>query len=949
MLSVVLNSFTRPKTPGTMSGFSTRVSIFVLLSTLSICNCIQFNYGVESEVLRTSDDRIQGARSRENKDFVFGGLYPIHSPDPDSGGGRCGSRLPVRELERMEATLFAIDLINNDTELLKGLSIGYDIRDTCASENVGLDEAVDLIITGSQLDIASSQTCSAMGTNTSTSINPPTLGIIGAANSGVSIPVAGLGRLFQMPQISYVSSSALLSNRDRYGFFYRTIPPDDQQARAMVDVLLKFNWTYVSAIYVRNTYGEPGIEEFKALAEQHGICIDVDRGVDDDFDSTTITDLLIQSSANVVIIFGTERIVIPILRGIANTTSATRFTWIASDAWARLTDVTHQFNETAAGLYGIAPLTDHVSQFHDYYSQLTVESNVRNPWFPEYFADYGNCDLSNTSANPCLRNQSVPDFERYEQDDVASLVVDAVYAFAHALQNFLNDNCQLPIQWVRTNQSCVGQTRELNGSALLEYIAKLDFVNNITGNKIVFDSQGNVEGKYELLNYQTNGPVEKREYEFVRAGIWDGSLTNDSNRQALTLDSSQTLQFGINDNKSIRFVPQPSQCGRCEVGQRRRVVQSSCCGLCEPCLGQMYSTDPMNPNCTMCPAEMWGNNPLVGSDLCVTISESFIRYSDAFSIVVIILAILGLIAVMTTTIIYIIFWKTPVVKSSGREQMITLLIGIGLIFILAFVYVSPPEPGVCAVQRVGFWICYSIIFGALLVKTVRVTRIFYQSGTLTRVRFTEPHYQVLFTSLIIIGQVVIVIIGLIVVNPTVSRGIRYNRENSNNFPEVVVACVVDHPAILVICAAYETMLIVLSTILGVMSFKYPKNFNEAKFVSFCTFIITIIWAAFVGLYAYFAVEQRQEIQNAITGLASVLSAYAVLACLFGPKLFIIFFRSEQNKPGNIKTSASHDQHLSVNLTTISNVARDQQSVDIFSPVVVDSGSMSMTKGGCSLF
>ena len=135
----------------------------------------------------------------------------------------------------------------------------------------------------------------------------------------------------------------------------------------------------------------------------------------------------------------------------------------------------------------------------------------------------------------------------------------------------------------------------------------------------------------------------------------------------------------------------------------------------------------------MCPAEMWGNNPLVGSDFCVTISESFIRHSDAFSIVVIIFAILGLIAVMAITIIYIIFWKTPVVKSSGREQMITLLIGIGLIFILAFVYVSPPEPGVCAVQRVGFWICYSIIFGALLVKTVRVTRIFYRPKTLTRV------------------------------------------------------------------------------------------------------------------------------------------------------------------------------------------------------------------------
>ena len=580
-----------------MSGFLARVSILILLSTLSTTNCIQFTYGVESEVLRTSDDRIRGARSRENKDFVFGGLVSIHAPDLNSGSGRCGSRLPERGLERMEALLFALDLINNDTKLLPGLEIGYDARDTCASENIGLDEAVDLIVTGSRLNILSCQPCSVMDVNTSTSITPPTSGIVGAANSRVSVPVASLGRLFQMPQISYSASSALLSNRDRYGYFYRTIPPDSQQARAMVDVLLKFNWTYVSAIHIQNTYGEPGIEEFRSLANQNGVCIDLDEGIDDDFDSSDfdyVAESLIKSSANVVIIFGTESTAIPILRRIANTTSATRFTWIASDGWARSTDVTHPYNETAAGLYGIAPLTEPVDQFSDYLSELTIDSNKRNPWFQEYFSTYAECDLSNNSANPCLKNQSVTDFVSFQQT-VAPLVIDAVYAFAHALQNFLNDNCQLPIQWVRTNQSCVGQTRELNGSALLEYIAKLDIVNNITGNRIMFDSQGNVEGRYVILNYQASEPVGKKEYAFVRAGTWDGSVTNDSSLQALTLNDSQTLQFGINNDKSIRFVPQPSQCGRCEVGQHRRVVQSSCCGLCEPCLGQMYSTDPMSP------------------------------------------------------------------------------------------------------------------------------------------------------------------------------------------------------------------------------------------------------------------------------------------------------------------------------------------------------------------
>ena len=129
-----------------------------------------------------SDDRIQGARSRENKHFVFGGLYSLHDADPDSRSGYCGSRLHESGLEQMETMLFALDLINNDTELMAGLNIGYDARDTCASENIGLGEAVDLIVTGSQLDILSCQSCLAIGVNTSIFTAPPILGIIGTAS-----------------------------------------------------------------------------------------------------------------------------------------------------------------------------------------------------------------------------------------------------------------------------------------------------------------------------------------------------------------------------------------------------------------------------------------------------------------------------------------------------------------------------------------------------------------------------------------------------------------------------------------------------------------------------------------------------------------------------------------------------------------------------------------------
>ena len=864
---------------------------FVLAAVLAVSVA---NYDEQGKVMRAADGRrISGVTNRENKDFVLGGLFPIHSDDATSGGGRCGEVRLERGLERMEAMLYALDRINANLTLLPGLEVGYDIRDTCNSENIGLDESIDLIISGSQLDIQSCQSGITVGANETEEVvlNPPTSGIVGAASSRVSVPIASLVRLFQTPQVSYASSSAILSNRDRYEYFYRTIPPDNLQARAMIDVMLRFNWTYVSTIYSRNPYGEPGIVEFQNLAARNGICIDVNEGIEDDFldhDYQALANMLIESQANIVILFASQDNAERLLSIIAGSPAAHRFTWIASDAWARSINVVHKFNETAAGLFGFAPLTNHVEDFHNYFSNLTIQSNVRNPWFPEFYAAFVNCTLNET----CAHNENVTRLPQYQQGNFIPLVIDAVYTYAHALNNFLYENCDLPLTWYRNNHTCKGQQRALNGSTLLEYISRLQFQNMLTGNLVLFDNEGNVEGRYEILNYQARDVGGTREYSFQRIGSWDSSVVNDTNLEALDLSTEIAWQFGINNTGGIVYNAPESQCGRCNVGQRRRLVPSSCCGICDSCLGQNFSNDSYATQCLVCPAEMWGNNPLVGSDSCVKVSEAFLEFSDAWSIVIMIVASLGLTLVVVTCVILVMYWNTPVVKSSGREQMVLLLIGISLSFVMAFIFVSPPVVAICAIQRIGLWFCFSLMFGALMVKIIRVARIFLRKTSLSRPRFTEPVYQILFTMAIVFGQLLLVMASLIIQHPIVDRTPRNNAEDDRDFPLIVVTCVSDHLAFLLLSVGYESVLIIVSTILGALSFKYPENFNEAKYVSFCTFALLVIWVAFI--ITYIATQAMQEFQNAAISLAVVMNAFAVLVCLFGPKLFIILFRSESN-------------------------------------------------------
>ena len=860
-----------------------------------------YPYHEESEVIRSADGRIRGAANRADKDFVIGGLFPVHSEDAASAGGKCGE---IRSEQLVEAMLFALDTINADPQLLRGIKLGYDIRDTCYSENLGLDEALDLIVSGEKLTVESCTT--SFGVNESETV--ATVGIVGATASRVSIPVAALGRLFQMPQVSYASSSPVLSNRDRYSYFYRTIPPDNIQAKVMVDIMLWFNWTHISTVYSNDAYGQPGIAELQKLAEVNEICIDINEGINDDFLEddyhALATKLVNESTANVVVLFAHEQHAQQLLEEVRKLSAERRFIWIASDGWSLSQIVVSRFNETVVGMYGVAPPSSLVQEFHNYLTELTIQNNRRNPWFPEIYAGYAGCKLNITNypQNDCDQNSSITRFAHYSQSIFVSLTLDAVYTFAYALDRFLKENCNQPTVWSRRDNRCSGQKRQLNGSALLEYIADVQFSLPLTGNTVQFDSQGDVEGRYEIWNYQAKNANGANIYGFSKVGVWDSSVisetrssVNDSVITALNFTDVSTLQFGIDYNGSVVHEPPESHCGHCMPGQYRRPVTSSCCSICEPCLGQNFSSEHLTPSCTNCSVlgDMWGNNPLHGSDGCVAISETFITYSDPWSIVVIITGIIGLLSATVTGLIFGMYYKTPVIKSSSREQMILLLIAIGLSFASVFIYVAPPTLGVCIVQRVAIWFCFSLMFGTIMIKILRVFHVFQNKSLIKRPRFMEAYHQIIFSFLVVLGQMVLVFASIGMQLPGIQRELRLDSTDMNDFPEIVVTCVSDPIPIFVLSGVYETVIVIAACVLGVMSFKYPANYNEAKFIAFCSFALLIIWLAFIP--SYFATLSTREIQNATIAVAVIMSAFAVLFCIFGRKLYIVLLRPKENK------------------------------------------------------
>ena len=858
-----------------------------------------YNFNVQPErIIYAEDNRIRGFRDHKDNDFVLGALFAVHTKN-------C-KELRTSAPEEIEAFLYAIDLINDDPNLLPNIKLGYDIRDTCENTTVALDESGDMIISHGLVDPNECSLIFSSGDFNDT--NLPVSGFIGATTNHASIAVASLLQLFTTPQVSYAASSPILNDRERYSYFYRTIPPDDQQAQAMVDLLVHFRWTYVSVIYSNTASDESGIEAFRRLAQSVRICIDMDIGIDDDITSNELFGLtsrvINESSSNVVVFFASNLHVsrffehykkIEIMFGMQR-----RFLWIASDSWAGSDTIRELYGKNIGSFLGFLPLTNTTSDYDNYFSQLTLSTNKRNAWFTEYFEYIYGC----TVDVDCFENVSISVHTDYIRQPV-ELVVDAVYSISHALHNFLLDNCDIPVVYNRTSQSCQGQQNELTGTVLRDYLQNVDFVSP-SGNQIAFDSNGNIAGRYVVTNLQLNLTCMDcpSKYEIVNVGDWIGT------RQIpLQFIENVTIQFGVNETGD-QLPSLESQCRLCEPGHIIVNIQASCCGICSPCLGpQFTNTTTISSECNTCPENMWGNNPLNGSNHCQAISKSYLDHSDTEGILLIILAIVGLIAVIVVAIAMGILRKFPSIRFSGKEIMFLLLIGITLCFLLSVFFILEPSILVCSFQRLTTWLCFSLIFSVLFIKMVRITRIFLHHGS-EKLKFTrciKPLFQIMFTLLLVGGQAVLLIISLVLVHPGTSTKQVNNSENANDLPVLITTCTRPHIALIGLQMLYLSSILIATNFMAILTIQFKANYNEVKYIAFSTFCISIIWVAFVVIF--FAIRNNQQAQTFFISFTVQVTALAVLVCMFVTRIFLIIWRKHTKHPRRESDSRYHT-HLS---------------------------------------
>ncbi|XP_002665785.3 metabotropic glutamate receptor 1 isoform X1 [Danio rerio] len=857
---------------------------FPLLLCLFLATLLSHALG---NIFKRSAVQRAAARSvaRMDGDVIIGALFSVHhQPSAERVADRkCGDVREQYGIQRVEAMFHTLDRINADQNLLPNITLGCEIRDSCWHSSVALEQSIEFIrdsLISIRDDKDGSKWCiDGTPSNQPPPSKKPIAGVIGPGSSSVAIQVQNLLQLFNIPQIAYSATSIDLSDKTLFKYFLRVVPSDTLQARAMLDIVKHYNWTYVSAVHTEGNYGESGMEAFKELAAEEGLCIAHSDKIYSNAGEKHFDRLLKKlrerlPKARVVVCFCEGMTVRSLLMAMRRRGVSGEFQLIGSDGWADRDEVVEGYEQEADGGITMKLQTEEVQSFNDYFLKLRLDTNKRNPWFAEFWQYRFQCRIpghpqeNHNYQKICTGNESLKD--NYVQDSKMGFVINAIYAMAHGLHDMHREMCP-------EHSGLCEAMDPIDGSKLLDYLLKTSF-SGVSGEEIYFDVNGDSPGRYDIMNLQYVEEIGR--FDYINVGSWHEGLLSISDYKLMT-----------NRTEMVRSVcSEPCSKGQIKVIRKGEV---SCCWICTTCKDNEYVQDEFT--CRACDLGWWPDDELAE---CKPLPLKYLEWGSVESIIAVVFSCVGILVTLFVTFIFFQYSDTPVVKSSSRELCYIILAGIFLGYICPFTLIARPTVISCYLQRILVGLSSAMCYSALVTKTNRIARIL--AGSKKKICTRKPRFMSAWAQVVIafmlISLQLAVVVTLMVLEPP---------EPVKSYPsirEVYLICNTSNVGV-VAPLGYNGLLIMSCTYYAFKTRNVPANFNEAKYIAFTMYTTCIIWLAFVPIYF------GSNYKIITTSFSVSLSVTVALGCMFTPKMYIIIAKPERNVRSAFTTSDVVRMHV----------------------------------------
>ncbi|XP_051953211.1 extracellular calcium-sensing receptor-like [Xyrauchen texanus] len=780
-----------------------------------------------------------------------------------------------RELKFAYTMIFAIEEINKNPSILPNHTVGYEIFNACGFSNI-LQSALTLY--NGQAAFIDERNCTKANS---------VQAIIGHSGSTPTIGIARITGRFHIPTISHFATCACLSNRKEFPSFFRTIPSDYYQSRALAQLVKHFGWTWVGALSNDNDYGKNGIATFIKAAQEEGICIEYSEAFESTGSKTSLTkilDIIRSSTSKVIMAFMSHR-EIKILVDELYRQNITGMQWIGSDAWITDDSLEDSLGHTLLiGSIGFTVRNAQIPGLGPFLQEVNPSQFPNSMFLKKFWGSVFECSFSpNKTQRKCNGSEHLK-YVKHPFTDVSDLrftnnVFKAVYAVAHALHNLLSCKQQ---EGPFTNATCA-QPSTVQPWQVLQYLQNVNFSIN-GGETLFFDSNGDSPARYELVNLQK---VRKGTMELATIGYYDATQHRG---QEFTINNVEIIWGG-----GYMSVPVSLCSESCPLGTRKAVLKGRpiCCYDCIPCPPGEISNATDSSDCLKCPFGYWSNNR---GDECIIKTVEFLSFTEMMGII---LMMFGLLGAFLTVFVFVVFFHyrdTPIVKANNSELSFLLLFSLTLCFLCSLTFIGRPTEWSCMLRHTAFGITFVLCLSCVLGKTIVVLMAFKATLPGTKVmKWFGPPQQRLSVLAFTLVQVIICVLWLTISPPIPYMNINSNREK--NILECHLGSAVGFWAVL----GYIGLLAILCFILAFLARKLPDNFNEAKFITFSMLIFCAVWTAFIPAY----VSTPGKFTVAVEIFAILASSYSLLICIFFPKCFVILLRPDANTKNNLLRKVPH--------------------------------------------
>uniref|UniRef100_A0A3B4ZMK5 Extracellular calcium-sensing receptor-like n=1 Tax=Stegastes partitus TaxID=144197 RepID=A0A3B4ZMK5_9TELE len=786
----------------------------------------------------------------EDGDVVVGGLFPLHYIFGDSSDWfTCVVHTDFffsRALRWMQTMAFAIQEINQRSDLLPQLKLGFHIRDSCDDIPVSLRASL-LLVNGQPESVNRDER---QGKNNGSKLGCAAINrtvssvIIGDAGSGESMALLRSLGSFHIPLVSYFASCSCLSNQREFPTFMRTMPSDTFQVRALAQLVSYFSWTWVGVIGVESDYARFAIQLFLQESVQYGVCAAYTH-----FYPVTLSQQM--SSSKVIINFCSESEMQGILREVRRR-NISGLQWITSEAWATAKSLWEKSADLLTGTLGFAIRRAAVIPgLKRHLTSLNPAHIHKSAFLAEFWEETFKCRL-NGSVNkhshgavsyldrpPCDGMEDLNDvyspYSDVTQLRVSYNVYKAVYLVAHALQDmsickigkgpFLNGTCADPknfkpwqVRLIRANFSALGE-------------------------KISFDQNGDPIAYYDLLNWQRRPDGS---LHLVKVGFYDAS-------------SSAGRSLVINDS-AIRW----------PLGKQ----------VCSLQTGLSNMTDALE--CSRCSEDTWSNN---ARNLCIPKTIEYLSYHELVGILLCVASVLGAFISISIIVLFHTYKATPLVRANNMELSFLLLVFLVVCFLVGLLFIGEPSDWLCRIRYPAFGISFALCISCLLAKTAVVLMAFRAtlpgSNVMKWFGSNQQRASVLLGTAV---QVIICLIWLLTSPPHATSNTDYHSAT------IIIECVTGSEVGFWCVLGYIGILACMCFVTAFLARKLPDNFNEAKFITFSMLIFFAVWITFIPVY----VSTAGKYTVAVHIFAILASAFGLLFCIFAPKCYILILKPEKN-------------------------------------------------------